>query len=205
MTGRVGTVTGPIGTVTGPTVTGPIGTVTGPIGTVTGRIGTVTEGIGTVTGRISTVIGRIGTVTGRIGTVTSPIGTVTGPIGTVTGRIGTVTGRIGTPFALNRSLSESVSSPIHVECSSGFLSKESGTGIFSSSHAKFHQFFPLSVSAMLAYSLVNLRNVLPLADDFSRATLCAACENRVTKLHKPILPATISLASLHKTLTCAQH
>ena len=29
------------------------------------------------------------------------------------------------------------------------------------------------------------------------ATLCATCENRVTKLHKPIFPATSSLASLH--------
>ena len=119
-------------------------------------------------------------------------------------------------------------SPTRSERSSGFLSQETGTDTFSSNHAKFQQFFfffflssiPL---ARASFSLVNLRNVVPLivsgvftqtllhgyfrqtgfvhtstctprtawrpphkADEFSPATLCSACENRVTKLRKPI-------------------
>ena len=54
-------------------------------------------------------------------------------------------------------------SPTHIGRSLGFLSQETGTETFSSSHAKFQEFFPSSVSlAMVAISLVNLRNVFPL-------------------------------------------
>ena len=78
---------------------------------------------------------------------------------TVTDRIGTANGRIGTDTD-NRSLSHSTQSPTHIECSSVFPSQETGTDTFSSSHAKFKQFFMFSTSfPMVAFSLVNLRNV----------------------------------------------
>ena len=116
-----------------------------------------------------------------------------------------------TPSAVKH-FHQSMQSPTHIECSWGFLSQETGTNTFSSSHAKFQQFFPWSISlARVAFSLVNPWNVFPLCTDastwllpsdlfrtysrgefltkqtsVSRATLCAACENRVTNLHKPI-------------------
>ena len=51
-----------------------------------------------------------------------------------------------TPFVVNRSPSESMQLPTHIECSSGFLSQETGTDTFSLSHEKFQQFFPWSTS-----------------------------------------------------------
>ena len=41
-----------------------------------------------------------------------------------------------TLFAVNRPLSESLQSPTHIECSSGFLSQETRTDTFSSSHVR---------------------------------------------------------------------
>ena len=68
-----------------------------------------------------------------------------------------------TPFAVNPSLSESMQSPKHIECSSVFPSQETGTNTFSSSQAKFQQLFTWSISlARVAFSLVNLRNVFQL-------------------------------------------
>ena len=67
------------------------------------------------------------------------------------------------PFAVNRSLSVSMQSPTHIECSSVFPFQETGTNTFSSSQARFQQFFPRSVSlARAAFSLVNLRSVFRL-------------------------------------------
>ena len=78
-----------------------------------------------------------------------------------------------TPFAENRSLSESMQSPTHIECSSVFPSQETGTDTFSSSHPKFKQFFFFSVSlARVALSLVNLRNVFLLVA--SAVNACAS-------------------------------
>ena len=132
-----------------------------------------------------------------------------------------------TAFAENRSLSESVQSPTHIECSSVFPSQETGTDAISSSHAKFKQFFMFfflfliynfscegsfsfgqsskHLSAdhlrcdhrrfnmatsvgLVSYILEALgpRGELLTANEFSRATLCATCENRDTKLHKLI-------------------
>ena len=52
----------------------------------------------------------------------------------------------------------------YIECSSVFFpSQETETDVFSSSYAKFQQFFPLSISlARVAFSLVNLQNVFQL-------------------------------------------
>ena len=67
------------------------------------------------------------------------------------------------PFAVNQSLSESMQSATHIECSSVFPFQETRTDTFSLSHAKFHQFFPVSLSlAGVALSLVNLQNVCQL-------------------------------------------
>ena len=78
-------------------------------------------------------------------------------------RIGTETGRIGTHrtivrlFAVNRSLSESMQSST-LSVLRFFSSQEIGTNTFSLSHAKFQQFFLLSISlATVAFSLVNLQ------------------------------------------------
>ena len=50
--------------------------------------------------------------------------------------------------------------PTHIECSSIFLPQETRTDTFSSSHAKFQQFFPLKISlATVAFSLDNLWNI----------------------------------------------
>ena len=53
-----------------------------------------------------------------------------------------------TPFAVNWSLSvsESMQSWTHIECSSGFLSRGTRSHTFSSCHVKFEQFIPLSIS-----------------------------------------------------------
>ena len=58
-----------------------------------------------------------------------------------------------TPFAENRSLSESMQSPTHTECSTVFPSQETGTGTF---------FRAMRSSSRVAFSLVSLRNVFPL-------------------------------------------
>ena len=64
-----------------------------------------------------------------------------------------------TPFVVIQSMQ----SPTHIECSPVFLSQETGTNAFFSSHAKIKQFFPWSISlARVAVSLVSLQNIFQL-------------------------------------------
>ena len=80
-------------------------------------------------------------------------------------------------FTLNQSLSESMQVPTHIAWSSVFPSQETGTDTCSSSHAKFQQVFPLSISlARVAFSLVNLQNIFPLIA--SGVNTDARCEHR---------------------------